>query len=410
MLITRRHFLSLGAFTLCAGAFGLPRIVMASAPTDKRFVLVFLRGGMDGLFAVPPYGDPNFTSARTELAIPSPGSEGGALKLDSMFGLHPAFQNLYGLYQQRQLTVFHAVASPYRERSHFDAQDLLENGMTKPHLRETGWLNTALLSLPQRDKPSGIALGPSVPLILQGKAEVTSWAPSTLPEPPADMTARLARLYANDPQLKAALSDAQATQAEMATPHTDAHEKMAADGDSEGGKRLKQAFVAYMKAAGRFLSDADGPRVATVDLSGFDSHAGQVNANGPLVQSFKLLDTGIEALREQLGDSWRKTAVLIVTEFGRTVAMNGSRGTDHGTATVAFLAGGAVKGGRVIADWPGLAAKALYQERDLYPTTDLRRIEMAVLRDHLGVQESTMHKDIFPDSGNIQPWNDVLFT
>lgn len=408
MLITRRTFLHLGTFTLCVGV-GLPRIALAFAPTEKRFLFIFLRGGMDGLFSVPPHGDPDFARARTDLATPKPGQPDGALRLNDLFGLHPALPSFYQLYQQQQLAVFHAVASPYRERSHFDAQNLLENGTDKPHLRESGWLNAALLSLQAPKKTRAIAIGTSIPLSLIGNASVTSWAPSKLPRARGGLAERLQKLYAADPQLKEALTSAQSTQVEMNEVHKDRREQMAADGDSEGGKRLRQAFAVYMRAAGKFLSDADGPRIATVDLSGFDSHAGQANANGQPTQSLKLLDTGLMAFKEQLGETWKQTAVLIVTEFGRTVAMNGSRGTDHGTATAAFLAGGAVKGGRVIADWPGLSPAKLYQERDLQPTLDLRRVEMAVMRDHMGISEADLYKDIFPGSDAIGPL-EGLFT
>jgi len=387
-MVTRRA--ALQALGGLAAVAGLPGLALAAAPgTERRLVLVFLRGGLDGLSAVPAYGDPDFAGKRGELAIASPGSTGGALKLDGMFGLSPFLAEMHKLYQAKELAVLHAVASPYRERSHFDAQNLLENGTSKPFGRDAGWLNVALA---ESIGASGLALGPNVPLVLRGPATVSSWSPSVLPAPDPDLLDRLAQLYRDDPLLAKPFAAARESQGLM---------------EGQDGRRGMgggpQAAVALAKAAGTFLAKRDGPRVATIDVGGWDSHANQIGEYSPLTRNLRLLDRGAATLKEALGSAWQQTAVLIVTEFGRTVAINGSRGTDHGTAGVAFVAGGAVRGGRVIADWPGLSDRALHEGRDLRSTLDLRALFKAALVAQLGVGEAALETKVFPDSRAVQP-------
>ena len=403
MMLDRRRLIAGAGFA--AGALGLPRFAWAAAPTDRRLVVVILRGAMDGLSAVPAHGDPSFESARNGLAIPPPGQAGGALDLDGFFGLNPALKGLAGRYAAKQLIVVHAAASPYRDRSHFDAQNLLETGSDKPYGLADGWLNRALGGLPpegamgggmggktgRRDR--GVALAASMPLMMRGPWPVTSWSPSLLPSPDAGLIARAQALYAQaDPKLAAALSAA-----------SDAQGQAQGMGGSEDG------FPALMAAAARFLKAPDGPAAAVVESGGWDTHAGQKGDLGALQRNLRGLDAGLEALAAGLGeDGWSRTAVLVVTEFGRTVAMNGTAGTDHGTGGAAFLAGGAVKGGRVLADWPGLKPGDLYAGRDLKPTTDLRSLFKAALRDHMGVEEAYLERDVFPDSSGARPM-DGLF-
>jgi uncharacterized protein (DUF1501 family) len=367
----------------------LPGLAVAAAATERRLVFVFLRGGLDGLSAVPAYGDPEFAGKRGQLAIPSPGTTGGALKLDALFGLSPFLAEMHKLYAAHELAVLHAVASPYRERSHFDAQNLLENGTARPFGREAGWLNVALA---ESAGAGGLALGPNVPLVLRGPATVSSWSPSVLPAPDPDLLERLAQLYRNDPLLAKPFAAAREAQGLM--------EDQGRGGMPGGGA---QAAVALAKAAGAFLARKDGPRVATIDFGGWDTHANQVGEFSPLTRNLRLLDRGVATLKGALGPAWRETAVLIVTEFGRTVAINGSRGTDHGTAGVAFVVGGAVRGGRVIADWPGLASGALHEGRDLKPTLDLRALFKAALAAQLGLGEAALETKVFPDSRGVKP-------
>jgi uncharacterized protein (DUF1501 family) len=389
-MIDRRRIL--GGAAMAGAAAAWPRIAFADGPTDKRLVIVLLRGAMDGLTAAPAYGDPNYERARAGIATPAPGTPGGALALDCTFGLHPALAHLHARYAKKELIVFHAIASPYRDRSHFDGQNVLENGSGAPYGLADGWLNRSLLGLPEtlrsgRSDP-GIALAPVMPLMMRGPARVTSWSPSILPGPNADLVARIKRLYdQTDPKLSMALAGAADANA------------AAAGGPGGGG----EAVVGLMTAAARFMAEPNGPCAAMVESTGWDTHANQVGAYGALPRNLATLDKGIEALATGLGPKWSATAVVVMTEFGRTVAMNGTGGTDHGTGGAAFLVGGAVKGGRVAADWPGLQPANLYEGRDLRPTADLRSVLKAALGEHMGVEPGFIDRTVFPASGEAQP-------
>jgi uncharacterized protein (DUF1501 family) len=383
-MISRRTTLGLIGGGVLAGA---ARVAFAAPETEKRLVVVILRGAMDGLSAVPATGDPDYERARNGLA------QEGALPLDATFGLHPNLVGFKGLYDANELIVVHAAATPYRDRSHFDGQNLLENGSEKPYGVDTGWLNRALAAMPAGAKPLGIALNSHMPLMMRGAAEVTSWAPSALPRPDADTVQRLAMLYGEtDPKLAQSFADAQDANG-MAM--------------GQGGGGGYQAFVGLMAAAAKFLSAPDGARVAMVELGGWDSHVNQAGAFSPLSKNLQTLDQGVAALKTGLGPLWKQTGVVIVSEFGRTVAMNGTMGTDHGTAGAMFVAGGAVKGGRVIADWPGLSPRALYQDRDLKPTTDFRAIATGVLRDHMGLHDAALAA-VFPATTKIKPRDGLI--
>jgi uncharacterized protein (DUF1501 family) len=389
-MTTRRDALkTLGGL---AALSALPGLALAQgAPGDRRLVFVFLRGGLDGLSAVPAYGDPDFARRRGELTIAPPGETNGALKLDATFGLHPLLPEMHKLYAAGELAVLHAAATPYRDRSHFDAQNVLENGTAKPYGRDAGWLNVALVESAQRS--GGVALGASVPLVLRGAAPVTSWSPSVMPSPDPDLLERLGRLYRDDPLLAKPFAAAVETQA-----------LMEGQGMRDGGMGGRGAPVgALVQAAGRFLTQPGGPRVATIDFGGWDTHANQAGDLGPLARNLRQLDRAMVQLKTALGPAWKHTAVLVVTEFGRTVAVNGSRGTDHGTAAAAFALGGAVRGGRVIAQWPGLADRDLHEGRDLRATLDLRALFKAALAAQLGTGESALETKVFPDSRGVRP-------
>jgi uncharacterized protein (DUF1501 family) len=389
-IINRRVFVQ-SASGVALGAL-MPRISFAEADTTARFVLVILRGALDGLAAVPPYGDGNYAGKRGELGITSP-----ERKLDGTFALHPELTHLHERYQARELVIFHAVASPYRERSHFDGQDLLESG-TGARTTRDGWLNRALPALPLARTRSteliAMALAQNVPLVLRGEARVNSWAPSRLPQADSDTLQRIADLYSADPYFANRLQTALAA------------DDLAGAGMSGAGENRRDplnAIGAIASAAGKFLAAADGPRIAVIEAGGWDTHANQGAERGQLATRLRGLDQGLDGLRTALGPAWQDTAILIITEFGRTVAVNGTRGTDHGTATCAFLAGGAIAGGRVVADWPGLATGALYQGRDLKPTLDLRSVFKGVLAAHLGVAERDLEERVFPDSRTAKP-------
>ncbi len=401
--LTRRDFLG-SAF--CAGAgVAMPRLLLANAQTDARFVFVILRGALDGLAAVPAYGDGNYAGKRGELALSVSGNEGSALKLDGLFALHPSLAKLHARYAADELTVLHAVASPYRERSHFDGQDLLENGTLQPHGAHDGWLNRALVALPRgrvRDSEKfAMAFAQNVPFVLRGDAQVGSWAPSRLPDTDSETLQRIADMYAGNEYFASRL------QAGIAADSMAAGSGMKSG--EEGGKRDPlNAITTIAGAAGRMMKGDDGARIAVIEANGWDTHANQGAERGLLATRLAGLDNAVDTLRIELGDAWKQTAVLIATEFGRTVAVNGTRGTDHGTAACALLVGGAVNGGRVIADWPGLGDKDLYQNRDLKPTLDLRSVCKGVLADHLGVSEALVNTKIFPDSHTAKPLESLI--
>src|SRR5882672_10536484 len=363
------------------------RIAGAATNPDARFVLVILRGALDGLAAVAPYGEPQYRNLRGSLALDAPGTTGGALKLDGVFGLHPSLTNLHAMYQANELAVLHAVATPYRERSHFDAQKVLEAGATGTSASDGGWLNRALAELERAgDKRDAIALSESVPLVLRGDYAVNTWAPSKLPDADQDLLARVRRMYETaDPRLADRLIEA--LDARAIVNDGAGEGASGAGGDAMPGARAGAQFAPIVTAAARFLKSPNGPRVAVLDVGGWDTHANQGAGTGNLALRLRGLDAGLQSLKTELGDVWASTSVLVVTEFGRTVAVNGTRGTDHGTATCAFLAGGAVKGGRVIGDWPGLGARDLYENRDLRATTDLRGVFKGVLGERFGISE-----------------------
>jgi uncharacterized protein (DUF1501 family) len=399
----RREFLGLSALA-AGGALLTTRLGLAHASERRpRFVLVIMRGALDGLAAVPPCGDPGYAGLRREFALAAPGGGAhAALPLDGFFGLHPALGFLQQSYTARELIVFHALASPYRERSHFDGQDVLENGTPKPHALQTGWLNRALAQAPGRSaREAGVALGQNVPLVMRGPAEVASWSPSRLAALDEDTFARITDLYAGDALLSRRLADAMAADA-MAGGDPDPAD-MAAGMASGAGR-----YGEIVRAAAGFLRQEAGPKVAVFDTTGWDTHANEGGAEGQLAGRLRQLDAGLATLKQELAAVWADTAVLLVTEFGRTAAINGTRGTDHGTATVALLVGGAVAGGRVIADWPGLSASALYQGRDLAPTTDLRAVLKGLLAGQLAVPARALATDVFPDSANVKPLAGLL--
>jgi uncharacterized protein (DUF1501 family) len=419
--LKRREFLHAGALAL-GGTFLTSRLAFASTGNTKsRLVFIVMRGALDGLAAAPPYGDSDYAGLRRELALKAPGSPGGVLPLNGFFGLHPSLTFLHDSYTARELVVFHAIASPYRERSHFDGQDVLENGSSQAHAVQTGWLNRALASLQSghgQSKELGVALGQNIPLVMRGPASVTSWSPSKLAALDDDTLERITDLYAGDPLLAARLADALAADViaeSAASPMQAAAAPAATSGPANAlpNQSLPQRakpmrYTELVRAAAGFLRRDDGPQVAVFDTTGWDTHANEGNAEGQLAGRLAALDAGLRTLKEELGPAWADTAVVLATEFGRTAATNGTRGTDHGTATAAFLLGGAVQGGRVLADWPGLSAHSLYQGRDLKPTTDLRSVLKGVLSDHLLVSSSVLETSVFPNSADARPIKDLL--
>ncbi len=400
-MLSRRDILRTAGLGVIASS--VPSLSFANANSDARFVLVILRGAVDGLALAAPYGDGNYTRVRGELAIAKPGIDGGLLRLDGMFGLNPAMSGVYESYQNDQALLLHAVASPYRSRSHFDGQDVLENGASKVGMLRDGWLNRALQPLGgSLGSETAIALAQNTPLVLRGKNSVTSWAPSRLPDAEDNTLDRLQDMYAQDEFFATRLAQARKSQ--------DIADTM--DGMSSAGRRGNNAqqVRVSMDAAAKFLTAPDGPQVAVLEIGGWDTHANQGASTGSLANSLAALDEGLTALQDGMGSQWSDTVVAVVTEFGRTVHVNGTRGTDHGTATAAILLGGAVDGGRVITDWPGLGKSDLYDGRDLMPTLDIRSLFKGVLAEHLDLPANFIDKTVFPDSGMARPVRDIIRT
>jgi uncharacterized protein (DUF1501 family) len=402
MNMLRRHFL-IGAGALAASA-AIPEVLFAHTGGSSRLVVVILRGALDGLAAVPPYGDPDYATLHRELAIAAPGGTDGALALNTTFGLHPALSFLHDRFAAGELIVFNAVASPYRDRSHFDGQNVLENGLAKPIGSADGWLNRALAALPASGRAAdrAVAISQNVPLILRGEAAVISKSPQATPDVDEDLLARLADLYSQDDWFSARLSEAVQTDKMMEGADDPANPQQ------PERLRVPDRVSAVARMAANLMRSDGGPEIAVIEASGWDTHANQGGAKGILSTRLGGLDKALKSLADELGPLWPQTAVLVVTEFGRTAAVNGTRGTDHGTGGCAFLVGGAVRGGQVIADWPGLRRTALLDNRDLKPTLDLRSVFKAVLDEHMHVDANTLAKRVFPDSSGARPLQGLI--
>ncbi len=380
-----------------ASAF-LPRSAWAAGTRDPRLVVIILRGGLDGLSAVAPIGDPDYADLHGAIALSRSGDH-AALPLNSFFALNPAMPVFARLFASKQAAVVHATATGYRERSHFDGQDVLESGMPGPGFVQSGWLNRAVELMPKGDKVNGkgaLAVGPATPLVLRGNAPILGWAPQSLPYASDDLAKRVLDLYQHrDAQLGRVLTQGLDVE-RIAT------REMGTDMKPRGGGpdvAMRQAA----QGAARLIAADDGPRIAALSFDGWDTHANEGGATGRLAQLLGGLDGAFEELEKGLGSKWSSTAVVAITEFGRTAKINGTVGTDHGTASVAFLAGGAIAGGRVIADWPGLKPAQLYQNRDLMPTTDMRCVLKGLLADQFGLSNMALGEHVFPHSGDLKP-------
>jgi uncharacterized protein (DUF1501 family) len=404
------HFPSRREALLGAGALfawsQMPRLARADG-RDPRMLVIVLRGALDGLGAVAPVGDPDWIGLRGDRALVLDGKT-PALPLDGFFALNPAMPNLYRLYKAQQATIVHATATPYRERSHFDGQDVLESGIARPGAVATGWLNRALVELASEGQVDlrgsrALGVGAVTPLVVRGNAPVMSWVPQELLPASDDTQARLLDLYQHtDPRLAVAL-EARIRLAALASGGVDGPKPDGTSLPPPGIARVRAYFAEAAGAAARLLAKPDGPRVGAVGFVGWDTHINEGAASGQLANLLGALDGALAAIETNMGEAWRETVVAVITEFGRTARINGTDGTDHGTGTVAFLAGGALRGGRMVADWPGLKTAQLYEARDLKPTTDLRAVLKGLLRDHLRVEESVLASTVFPDSADVTP-------
>ena len=431
----RQALLAAAGFGVTAQLFGKP--ALADGVLDqKRLIVVICRGGMDGLSVSPPIGDNAYRSIRGAIALPGFGEPGGALRLDDTFGLHPSLTAVHRLAGLGQARIAPAVASPDRARSHFEAQDVLESGSGAVYSASTGWLNRALGVLAPTRRVAAMSVGTTAPLILRGPIQAASWAPGGQAEGDTRLPGILQDLYANDPLLGPALASGLATEAmaanamqglgpsvggmglyqDPASTGANQANAMAAPGPGDdpaidaGGAAFRPIMRQGLPQARRlgatlagFMTQAGGPQVAALSLDGFDTHANQGSSQGPLSLRLAYLNALLDGAATGLGPVWNNTVVIVVTEFGRTARINGTGGTDHGTASTALLLGGALRPGGILGDWPTLAPARLFEGRDTAPTLDVRSLFKGVLLDHLGVDRRALDTVVFPESASIAP-------
>ncbi|MEE4317217.1 MAG: DUF1501 domain-containing protein [Erythrobacter sp.] len=377
-MLTRldRRTLLAGSLALGASGLALPRIALAQGQGTHNLLFVLLRGAADGLAMLAPVGDPGLAALRGA----SLDDYANAPRIGSFFALHPAFAEVGKAVEAGEALFVHAAATAYRERSHFDGQNLLETGGTAPYATRDGWLNRLAGLLGEAHKgeaPRALAVAPSVPLALRGAAPVSSYAPSALPDASEDFMARVGALYEADSELAGLWSRALETRA------------MAGD---DGLRNLRDASANGALIAS-LMQGERGARIAMIEIDGWDTHA---NQRGAFARQARGLDALLAAYKSGMGEAWRNTMVLVATEFGRTARLNGTGGTDHGTASAAMILGGGVHGGRVIADWPGLAAGQLYEGRDLAPTTALESVLAGALAEHFSLDPAQALGRLFP--------------
>jgi uncharacterized protein (DUF1501 family) len=381
----------------------------------RKLVVIVCRGAMDGLSVAPPVGDPDYAALRGEIAIPGFAAADGALKLDDTFGLHPRLTAVHALALKGQARIAPAVATPDRARSHFEAQDVLESGSGALYAVSSGWLNRTLEALAPARRIEALSVGAQAPLILRGRIQAASWAPGGYKDRDARLPGILADLYADDPLLAGALASGREIEAmaKLATA-VPAVSPMASQTVAMSGAaprptpalaQVGQAQAVAAKGLGttlaHFMTEPNGPQVAALSLDGFDTHANQGASQGQLANRLLYLDAVIDGLASGLGPEWNNTVVLVATEFGRTARINGTKGTDHGTASTALVLGGALRRGGIIGDWPTLQQAKLFENRDTAPTLDMRALFKGVLAEQLGVDKRALDEVVFPGSGDV---------
>ena len=442
--MTRSFDLNRRSALLAASGLGLSvtflgRQAFAASEGDmaKRKLVVFIcRGAMDGLSVSPPIGDANYSGLRGEIAIPGFGQPNGALKLDETFGLHPKLATVHTLALKGQARIVPAIATPDRARSHFEAQDVLETGVPEVDNTGSGWLNRAMEALSATRKVDAMSVGAQAPLILRGKLQAASWSPGGYKDRDARLPTILTDLYAGDPLLSAALASGLETEAmakiATATPAADPMMASATMTDpmamqtagaaaapgataAPGGAQSLQGYAAQVGqqaidaarkigvTLAKFMTEPNGPQIAAVSLDGFDTHANQGAADGQLANRLRGLDAVLDGLSSGLGPEWNNTVVVVATEFGRTARINGTKGTDHGTASTALVLGGGLKRGGLIGDWPTLQQARLFENRDTAPTMDMRALFKGVLAGQLGVDRRALDTTVFPNSAGVAP-------
>jgi uncharacterized protein (DUF1501 family) len=394
----RRQLLHFGAFTLG----GLPvSLVSAQSASQKKLVVVMLRGAVDGLSVVAPYAEPEYAASRPQIALPPPGADEGLLKLDAMFGLHPALAPLKRHWDGGQLAFVHASGSPDPTRSHFDAQDYLESGTPGRKSTPDGWLNRLLGVLPGEPAPTrAISQGSTPPRIFAGTASVANLGlgPNAMQRRAIDnpqLQAGLAKLYASDAQLSGTLRDTSEGRSGMARSMAAGERSM--DPNADAGAPSARSFAADARRLGTLIRKDPHTQLAFTAVGGWDTHVNQGAARGQLANRLASLGEGLDALSAGLGDAYKDTVIVVVSEFGRTLRQNGNGGTDHGRGNVMWLMGGPIAGGQVLGDWPGLDKSALADGRDLAVANDFRQVLSPVLQRHLGLTETAL-ATVFPQA------------
>ena len=398
---SRRGVLATAAgFGLSLQLLAVPALAADGALNRKKVIVVICRGGLDGLSVAPPVGDGDYRGLRGGLAMTD------ALPLDGTFALHPQLTAVHALAKAGQARIVPAVATPDRARSHFEAQDVLESGAAGVYSTSSGWLNRAVETLSAHRKVDAISIGPTAPLLLRGKVQTASWSPGRGVDAEARLPTLLADLYRNDALLGPALARGLATEtmakdatAGLAAPAQPA--MMGARGAGPAGQQQgREAARTLGQSLAGFMREPGGPTVAAISLDGFDSHANQAGLlNGRLAY----LDAVLDGVHQGLGPDWKDTVVVVATEFGRTARVNGTAGTDHGTASTALVLGGALKPGGIVGDWPTLKQAALYENRDVAPTLDMRGLFKGVLAEHMGVDRAALDQAVFPESAAVKP-------
>jgi uncharacterized protein (DUF1501 family) len=402
---SRRGLLATAAsFGLSLQLLAVPAMAADGDLNRRKVIVVICRGGMDGLSVTPPVGDAEYRGLRGSLAL-----NDAALPLDGTFALHPQLTAVHAMAKAGEARIVPAVATPDRARSHFEAQDVLETGAAGVYSTSSGWLNRAVETLSAHRKVDALTIGPTAPLILRGKVQTASWSPGRGIDAEARLPTLLQDLYRNDALLGPALARGLATEtmAKDATaglgggqPAMMAGAGKGGGGAGAGAQQGRDAARTLGQSLAGFMREPGGPTVAAISLDGFDSHANQA---GLLAGRLAYLDAVLDGVHAGLGPEWKNTVVLVATEFGRTARVNGTAGTDHGTGSTALVLGGALKPGGIVGDWPTLKQNALFENRDVAPTVDMRGLFKGVLAEHMGVDRAALDKVVFPDSTTAKP-------
>ncbi|MGZ6015443.1 MAG: DUF1501 domain-containing protein [Phenylobacterium sp.] len=413
--VSRRGLLATAAgFGLSLQLLAVPAVAADAALNKKKVIVVICRGGMDGLSVAPPVGDSEYHGLRGGLALSDT-----ALPLDGTFALHPQLTAVHAMAKAGEARIVPAVATPDRARSHFEAQDVLETGAPGVYSTTSGWLNRAVETLSAHRKVDAISIGATAPLLLRGKVQTASWSPGRGVDAEARLPTLLQDLSRNDDLLGPALARGLATEtmAKEATAGLDGGPgQMMADGKGGKGGGFRTAPAAGAQAGREaaktlgeslagFMREPGGPTVAAISLDGFDSHANQA---GLLTQRLAYLDAVLDGVHQGLGPEWKNTVVLVATEFGRTARANGTAGTDHGTGSTALILGGALKPGGIVGDWPTLKQNALFENRDVAPTLDMRGLFKGVLAEHMAVDRAALDTTVFPSSAAVKPVTNLV--